>query len=110
MKLRRRHFLQLSGGTALAIAIHGCTQPQSKTPTGSSENPGKISMGFWPVASGLPLFVAEKKCRLRPRSSHCREKEPDSVHFRLEGQKLRYRPRSAKLSDRPSHSSRRRGE
>lgn len=67
MKIRRRHFLQLSAGTAVAIAAHGCTQPQSTSnpsPAGvaaSSENPGKISIGFWPVAAGLPLFIAEKK-------------------------------------------------
>lgn len=68
MTISRRHFLQFSAGAVVAIAAHGCTQPQ--TPTGeasageaasSSENPGKISIGFWPVASGLPLFVAEKQ-------------------------------------------------
>lgn len=64
MKIRRRYFLQLSAGSAIAIAAHGCTQAQTQTSTTgatSSENPGKISIGFWPVASGLPLFVAEKK-------------------------------------------------
>src|SRR4028118_808153 len=66
MKIRRRYFIQLSAGAAIAIASHGCTQPQAQTPANanapsSSENPGKISIGFWPVASGLPLFVAEKK-------------------------------------------------
>ncbi|CBN57150.1 MULTISPECIES: ABC transporter substrate-binding protein [Kamptonema] len=63
MKIRRRYFLQLSAGSAIAIAAHGCTQSQTQTTTttSSSENPGKISIGFWPVASGLPLFVAEKK-------------------------------------------------
>jgi NitT/TauT family transport system substrate-binding protein len=62
MKFRRRHFLQLSAGAVGAIAIHGCTQPQAQNPTTSSkENPGKIALGFWPVASGLPLFVAEKR-------------------------------------------------
>ena len=64
MKIRRRYFLQLSAGSAIAIAAHGCTQSQTQTSTTgatSSENPGKISIGFWPVASGLPLFVAEKK-------------------------------------------------
>lgn len=68
MKIRRRQFLHLSAGVTLAIAAHGCTQPQSSsqfstastTPT-DSENSGKISIGFWPVASGLPLFVADKK-------------------------------------------------
>lgn len=76
MKIRRRYFIQLGAGTAIAIATHGCTQSQTQNPTttaspsttpanttspSSSENPGKISIGFWPVASGLPLFVAEKK-------------------------------------------------
>jgi NitT/TauT family transport system substrate-binding protein len=69
MKIRRRHFLQLSTATTLAIVAHGCVQPQAQTPTqfstngvgNSSENPGKIAIGFWPVASGLPLFVADKK-------------------------------------------------
>jgi NitT/TauT family transport system substrate-binding protein len=62
MNIRRRHFLQLSTGAALAIATHACTQPQAQVSGNSgSENPGKISIGFWPVASGLPLFVAVKK-------------------------------------------------
>lgn len=50
----------------MAIAAHGCTQPQTKstastTTATNSENPGKISIGFWPVAAGLPLFIADKK-------------------------------------------------
>ena len=66
MKIHRRHFLQLSAGTVVAIAAHGCTKPQVQSTTTdmaatSSENPGKISVGFWPVASGLPLFIAEKR-------------------------------------------------
>ena len=68
MKINRRHFLQLGAGTTVAIAAHGCSQAQTPTqtiastkPSTSSENPGKISIGFWPVAAGLPLFIAEKK-------------------------------------------------
>lgn len=62
MNIRRRHFLQLGTGAALAIAAHGCSQPQFQvSASGGAENPGKISIGFWPVASGLPLFVAVKK-------------------------------------------------
>lgn len=70
MKIRRRQFFHLSAGATLAIAAHGCIQPRAQSPSQSpvgsaaatsSENPGKISIGFWPVASGLPLFVAEKK-------------------------------------------------
>ncbi len=61
--MRRRHLLYLGTGATLALATHGCTQGDSKsTPnTNTSENPGKITIGFWPVASGLPLFVADKK-------------------------------------------------
>lgn len=65
MNLRRRHFLHLSAGMAMAIASHGCSQSQVEGQVSpgatSSENSGKISIGFWPVASGLPLFVAEKR-------------------------------------------------
>lgn len=62
MNIRRRHFLQLGAGAALAIASHACSQPQSNVSENpGSENPGKISIGFWPIASGLPLFVAVEK-------------------------------------------------
>ncbi|MFZ4640489.1 MAG: ABC transporter substrate-binding protein [Nodosilinea sp.] len=65
MSVARRYFLQLSAGMALAIAAHGCSQTpnsqESTNPSSATENPGKIAIGFWPVASGLPLFVAEKK-------------------------------------------------
>ncbi len=73
MKIRRRTFLQLGAGTTLAIASHACSQAPTTTsspeasPVASpaaatnSENPGKISIGFWPVAAGLPLFLAVKK-------------------------------------------------
>jgi len=69
MNIRRRYFLQLTAGAAAAIAAHGCTSQvqgtnqlsTAGTGAGSSENPGKISVGFWPVASGLPLFVAAEK-------------------------------------------------
>lgn len=60
MNIRRRHFLQLGIGATLAIAAHGCTRPETTAADGS-ETPGKISIGFWPVASGLPLFLAVKK-------------------------------------------------
>jgi NitT/TauT family transport system substrate-binding protein len=59
MNIRRRNFLQLGAGAALAIAAHACSQPQAQS--GGSESPGKISIGFWPVAAGLPLFLAVKK-------------------------------------------------
>ncbi|HEY9700668.1 MAG TPA: ABC transporter substrate-binding protein [Trichocoleus sp.] len=68
MRIRRRTFLQVGAGAALATIAHGCTQPQTQSPqqttaTGaaSSETPGKISIGFWPVAAGLPLFLAVEK-------------------------------------------------
>ncbi|MBD1912573.1 MULTISPECIES: ABC transporter substrate-binding protein [unclassified Leptolyngbya] len=64
MIIHRRHFLQLGAGVVLAIAAHGCTKPEAETSganTTTAEDPGKITIGFWPVASGLPLFVAEKK-------------------------------------------------
>ncbi len=70
MNIRRRHFLQLGAGTALAVAAHGCSQsptptssPQAESPaaSGGSETPGKISIGFWPIASGLPLYLGVEK-------------------------------------------------
>lgn len=65
MSVARRYFLQLSAGAALAIAAHGCAQksnsPEATKASAAAENAGKIAIGFWPVASGLPLFVAEKK-------------------------------------------------
>mgnify|MGYP001250056815 CR=1 FL=1 len=59
--MRRRHLLYLGTGATLALATHGCTQGDSKSTPNTGENPGKITIGFWPVASGLPLFVADKK-------------------------------------------------
>jgi NitT/TauT family transport system substrate-binding protein len=62
MIIRRRNFLQLGVGAGLALAAHACSQPTNKVAQGSgSESPGKIAMGFWPVASGLPLFLAVEK-------------------------------------------------
>lgn len=62
VNIRRRHFLQLSVGAGLAVAAHACSQPQAEVSQGSGgESPGKIAIGFWPVASGLPLFVAIEK-------------------------------------------------
>jgi NitT/TauT family transport system substrate-binding protein len=61
MTIRRRHFLQLGAGAAVAIASHACSQPQASVSEGGEENPGTISIGFWPVASGLPLFLAVEK-------------------------------------------------
>jgi NitT/TauT family transport system substrate-binding protein len=62
MNIRRRDFIhlgaKLGAGAALAIASNSISESifaQGK------ENPGKIQIGFWPVASGLPLFLAVKK-------------------------------------------------
>ena len=62
VNIRRRHFLQLSVGAGLAVAAHACSQPKANVcEGGGGEAPGKIAIGFWPVASGLPLFVAVEK-------------------------------------------------
>jgi NitT/TauT family transport system substrate-binding protein len=71
MNIRRRFFLQLSAGAALSTALHACansgqttTQAEvTSSPDSSSSgaDPGKISIGFWPVAAGLPLFLAVEK-------------------------------------------------
>ncbi len=70
MRIRRRTFLQMGAGAVLATVAHSCaqspqtqsSQTQSAASTGSnSENPGKIQIGFWPVAAGLPLFLGVEK-------------------------------------------------
>lgn len=62
MAIRRRHLLQLGVGAGLAVAAHACGRPNPGTQdSGGVETPGKIMVGFWPVASGLPLFVAVEK-------------------------------------------------
>lgn len=62
MKIRRRNFLQLGAGATLALATHACSKNQTQvSSSNSAEQPGKISIGFWPVASGLPLFLAVEK-------------------------------------------------
>lgn len=60
MRIRRRTFLQIGAGAALASVTHACSQP-TQISVGNASTPGKISIGFWPVASGLPLFLAVKK-------------------------------------------------
>lgn len=62
MKLRRRNFIQLSAGAVIVTTAHACSQSQNQVSSSSGgKAPGKISVGFWPVASGLPLFLAVKK-------------------------------------------------
>ncbi|MBD2459805.1 ABC transporter substrate-binding protein [Oscillatoria sp. FACHB-1407] len=70
MGIRRRTLLQVGAGAVLATAAHACVQPsstqapqtESTAASGSSsENPGKISIGFWPIASGLPLYLGVEK-------------------------------------------------
>ncbi|MCA1992626.1 MAG: ABC transporter substrate-binding protein [Coleofasciculus sp. S288] len=63
MRIRRRTFLQLSAGAIITTVAHSCAQsPQAGTSTNSNaKDPGKIQIGFWPVASGLPLFLAVEK-------------------------------------------------
>jgi NitT/TauT family transport system substrate-binding protein len=53
----------MGAGAALTTVVHACAQSSQTQSSGgsSSENPGKVSIGFWPVASGLPLFLAVEK-------------------------------------------------
>lgn len=61
MRFRRRHFLQLGAGATFAIAAHACSRPTTQSTGTTPGAPGKISIGFWPVASGLPLFLGVEK-------------------------------------------------
>jgi len=62
MSIRRRDFINLGAkfGAGAALAIASNSTSQSIFAQGK-ETPGKIQIGFWPVASGLPLFLAVKK-------------------------------------------------
>ena len=82
--LTRRHLLArgatLGLATLLGAGLYGCSQNASTTTTAdagnaamvgangamadtsaSAEKPGTIAIGFWPVASALPFFVAQEK-------------------------------------------------
>ena len=84
--LTRRALLGRSAGLGLsalvgALGLYGCTQNTAttadagnaamttgngamagtQTTTGAAETPGTIQIGFWPVASALPFFVAQEK-------------------------------------------------
>lgn len=64
MKFRRRTFLQMGTGLAIATAVNACSRSQTasnSTTQTTAENPGKIRIGYWPHAGGLPLYVAVEK-------------------------------------------------
>lgn len=56
MGIQRRSILQMMGGAAFVSAFHGITQTQTFAQATSS-----ITIGYWPNAAGLPLFVALEK-------------------------------------------------
>lgn len=72
MNIRRRRFLEFSAGAAIAATLHGCvnatsdpsqasaTEPATASGAGGAD-PGKISIGFWPIAAGLPLYLGVEK-------------------------------------------------
>lgn len=62
MRIDRRNFIQIGAklGVGAAIAIASNIIGESLFAQ-NNEKPGKIQIGFWPVASGLPLFLAVKK-------------------------------------------------
>lgn len=78
MKFQRRRFVEMSAGAALLSAIHACTSPStvnspdksnassaspsaSTVPEPQSGNSSEITIGYWPNAAGLPLFVVLEK-------------------------------------------------
>lgn len=65
-----RHRLPFAGVfLALAASVAGCSNQNQAAPVESAaqpfaaatKNPGTIKIGYWPVAAGLPLFVAVEK-------------------------------------------------
>lgn len=58
MQISRRSLIQVGISAGLAIASNSIGESLFAQ---SNEKPGKIQIGFWPVASGLPLFLAVKK-------------------------------------------------
>ena len=68
MRTTRRIFLQMSAGAILATTVHSCAQT-SQTQSGSTttvssdkaETGKKIVVGYWPIAAGLPLYLALEK-------------------------------------------------
>ena len=69
MPIRRRTFLEFGASATLAVALHSCATssnnaaaPDSSTDSATGgADPGKISIGFWPVAAGLPLFLGVER-------------------------------------------------
>jgi len=72
MRTTRRIFLQISAGTILATTVHSCaqtsqTKSDSTTTVSSDKTEGKpetgkkIVVGYWPIAAGLPLYLALEK-------------------------------------------------
>jgi len=57
MHLNRRRFLQVGGGTGLAIA-YDIAQSRERA---VAETPGKILIGYPTIAAGLPFFYAVEK-------------------------------------------------
>jgi NitT/TauT family transport system substrate-binding protein len=59
----------MGAGTILATAVHSCAQAsQTKTDStktttapGTTETVKKIIVGYWPIAAGLPLYLAIEK-------------------------------------------------
>jgi len=58
MQISRRSLIQVGIGAGLAIASNLIGESLFAQ---NNEKPGKIQIGFWPIASGLPLFLAVKK-------------------------------------------------
>lgn len=58
MKFGRRSFLQIGTGIVLASAGNSCTQ-SNQSP--SARTAQAIKVGFWPIAAGLPLYLAVDK-------------------------------------------------
>jgi len=65
MKINRRNFLQMGADSLLVSAIHSCNstpqsqpEPTQSSPAGAST---KLEIGYWPIAAGLPLYLALEK-------------------------------------------------
>ncbi|MBD2103031.1 ABC transporter substrate-binding protein [Leptolyngbya sp. FACHB-261] len=73
MSVDRRTFLQMGAGALLVSAAHGCTTASSSqsgaqtttsaanSSSGASAKAIKITIGYWPIAAGLPLYLAAEK-------------------------------------------------
>ena len=62
MKLKRRNFLQVIAGATAVTAIGSCANVVSeKVVSETNSNFKEITIGYWPNAAALPLFVALEK-------------------------------------------------